>query len=119
MLAKFIQVKLAVEKAGVNFNIFKLIMRPEQVSVILNQEFKSVLCGHHTPVMLWGAPGIGKSQIISQAAAETLGGAEVISSKNKIPCLPWRFSSGNSDGIAQSTCSPFLKGTIDFRQAFG
>jgi MoxR-like ATPase len=45
-------------------------MRPEQVSVILNQEFKSVLCGHHTPVMLWGAPGIGKSQIISQIASE-------------------------------------------------
>ncbi|AYQ56741.1 hypothetical protein THERMOT_422 [Bathymodiolus thermophilus thioautotrophic gill symbiont] len=45
-------------------------MRPEQVSVILNQEFKSVLQGHHTPVMLWGAPGIGKSQIIAQIASE-------------------------------------------------
>jgi MoxR-like ATPase len=29
---------------------------------------ESVLHGHHTPVMLWGAPGIGKSQIISQIA---------------------------------------------------
>lgn len=45
-------------------------MRPEQISVILNQEFKSVLYGYHTPVMLWGAPGIGKSQIISQIANE-------------------------------------------------
>jgi replication-associated recombination protein RarA len=41
-------------------------MRPQQVSIVLNQEFESVLHGHHTPVMLWGAPGIGKSQIISQ-----------------------------------------------------
>ena len=45
-------------------------MRPEQVSKILTQEFESVIHGHHTPVMLWGAPGIGKSQIISQVAVE-------------------------------------------------
>lgn len=45
-------------------------MRPEQVSTILNQEFESVIQGHHTPVMLWGAPGIGKSQIISQVAIQ-------------------------------------------------
>lgn len=43
-------------------------MRPEQVSNVLNQEFESVMQGHHTPVMLWGAPGIGKSQIIAQVA---------------------------------------------------
>lgn len=43
-------------------------MRPEQVSTILNQEFESVTQGYHTPVMLWGAPGIGKSQIIAQVA---------------------------------------------------
>lgn len=43
-------------------------MRPEQISTILNQEFNSVAQGYHTPVMLWGAPGIGKSQIISQVA---------------------------------------------------
>jgi replication-associated recombination protein RarA len=41
-----------------------------------------------------------------------VGGAEVISSKNKIPCLPCRFSSGNNEGIAQSTCSPFLKAVL-------
>jgi hypothetical protein len=45
-------------------------MRQEQVSKILTQEFESVIHGHHTPVMLWGAPGIGKSQIISQVAIE-------------------------------------------------
>jgi putative ribosome biogenesis GTPase RsgA len=44
-------------------------MRPEQVSKILTQEFESVFDGHHTPVMLWGATGIGKSQIISQVAS--------------------------------------------------
>jgi hypothetical protein len=40
------------------------------ITIVLNQEFESVLHGHHTPVMLWGAPGIGKSQIISQIATE-------------------------------------------------
>lgn len=45
-------------------------MRPKQVSKILNEELISVMQGHHTPVMLWGAPGIGKSQIISQVAAK-------------------------------------------------
>ncbi len=43
-------------------------MRPQQISTILNQEFESVNQGHHTPVMLWGAPGIGKSQIVAQVA---------------------------------------------------
>ena len=45
-----------------------MLFRSEQVSKILTQEFESVFDGHHTPVMLWGAPGIGKSQIISQVA---------------------------------------------------
>ena len=45
-------------------------MRPQQVSTILNQEFEYVEHGLHTPVMLWGAPGIGKSQIIAQVASE-------------------------------------------------
>ncbi len=56
-------------------------MRPQQVSTILNQEFDSVLQGHHTPVMLWGAPGIGKSQIIAQ-----------IADKHKIPMIDIRLS---------------------------
>ncbi len=43
-------------------------MRPNQISTILNREFNSVIHGHHTPVMLWGAPGIGKSQIVAQVA---------------------------------------------------
>lgn len=43
-------------------------MRPQQIIQILNQEFNSTSTGHHTPVMLWGAPGIGKSQIIAQIA---------------------------------------------------
>ncbi len=43
-------------------------MRPRQVSKILNIEFTSVINNIHTPVMLWGAPGIGKSQIIAGVA---------------------------------------------------
>ena len=43
-------------------------MRPKQISAILEIEFSAAKRGEHTPVMLWGAPGIGKSQIINQVA---------------------------------------------------
>jgi len=43
-------------------------MRPAQISNVLDQEFLSTEHGHHTPVMLWGPPGVGKSQIIAQIA---------------------------------------------------
>ena len=56
-------------------------MRPEQVSKVLTQEFESVIHGHHTPVMLWGAPGIGKSQIVSQVAVD-----------HKVPMIDIRLS---------------------------
>ncbi len=41
-------------------------MRPAQLLSILDREFTSTREGHHTPVMLWGAPGVGKSQMIAQ-----------------------------------------------------
>ena len=44
-------------------------MRPAQLATILDREFLSARDGHHTPVMLWGPPGVGKSQIIAQVAA--------------------------------------------------
>ena len=44
-------------------------MRPAQLATILDREFLSTQDGHHTPVMLWGPPGVGKSQIIAQVAA--------------------------------------------------
>lgn len=56
-------------------------MRPQQVSRILDLEFKSLSSGNHTPVMLWGAPGIGKSQIIADIAI-----------KNKAPMIDIRLS---------------------------
>lgn len=43
-------------------------MRPAQLSRLLEKEFLSVPAGHHTPVMLWGPPGVGKSQIVAQIA---------------------------------------------------
>ena len=43
-------------------------MRPAHLSQVLDREFESTLEGHHTPVMLWGPPGVGKSQIIAQVA---------------------------------------------------
>ncbi|MHB1566792.1 MAG: AAA family ATPase [Acidiferrobacter sp.] len=45
-------------------------MRPAQLFTILEREFLSASGGQHTPVMLWGPPGVGKSQIIAQLAAQ-------------------------------------------------
>ena len=44
-------------------------MRPAQLIAVLDREFRSTLEGHHTPVMLWGPPGVGKSQVVAQIAA--------------------------------------------------
>ena len=43
-------------------------MRPAQILIVLDHEIRSTQGGHHTPVMLWGAPGVGKSQMVAQAA---------------------------------------------------
>ena len=44
-------------------------MRPAQLLRVLDREFVSTAEGHHTPVMLWGPPGVGKSQMVAQIAA--------------------------------------------------
>ena len=44
-------------------------MRPAQLLRVLDREFLSTSEGHHTPVMLWGPPGVGKSQMVAQVAA--------------------------------------------------
>src|SRR5262245_14372100 len=43
-------------------------MRPSHIQQILDREFLSAAVGAHTPVMLWGPPGVGKSQIIGGIA---------------------------------------------------
>jgi len=43
-------------------------MRPAYITAIIEQEFSSTLQGYHTPVMIWGPPGVGKSQIVAQVA---------------------------------------------------
>jgi len=43
-------------------------MRPAHLTTILEREFSSAKEGLHTPVMLWGPPGVGKSQLIAQIA---------------------------------------------------
>ncbi|WP_295409014.1 MoxR family ATPase [uncultured Thiocystis sp.] len=43
-------------------------MRPAQLLRVLDREFSSTAEGHHTPVMLWGPPGVGKSQIVVRIA---------------------------------------------------
>jgi AAA domain (dynein-related subfamily) len=43
-------------------------MRPALLQQILDTEFKSTFDKSHTPVMLWGPPGVGKSQMVLQVA---------------------------------------------------
>jgi len=56
-------------------------MRPAKLLSVLNREFTSTETGHHTPVMLWGPPGVGKSQMVAQVAE-----------KNNIPVIDIRLS---------------------------
>jgi len=44
-------------------------MRPAHLLAVLEKEYISTQSGYHTPVMLWGAPGVGKSQMVAQVAA--------------------------------------------------
>ncbi|MDE0250421.1 MAG: MoxR family ATPase [Gammaproteobacteria bacterium] len=45
-------------------------MRPAHLILVLGKEFAGAAVGHHTPVMLWGPPGVGKSQMVAQVAEE-------------------------------------------------
>jgi len=56
-------------------------MRPSHIETILDREFTSCLNGQHTPVMLWGPPGVGKSQIIAG-----------IAKKHAVPLIDVRLS---------------------------
>jgi hypothetical protein len=56
-------------------------MRPAQLLTILDREFTSTREGHHTPVMLWGPPGVGKSDMVRQTAA-----------RHRVPVIDIRLS---------------------------
>lgn len=56
-------------------------MRPFHLRIVLDQEFSSADAGHHTPVMIWGPPGVGKSQVIAQVA-----------SRHRVPIIDIRLS---------------------------
>ncbi|MGD8575920.1 MAG: AAA family ATPase [Thiohalophilus sp.] len=56
-------------------------MRPAHLMSVLDKEFTSAREGHHTPVMIWGPPGVGKSQIIAQIAG-----------KHQVPLIDIRLS---------------------------
>ena len=43
-------------------------MRPAHLLTVIEKEYTSTREGHHTPVMLWGPPGVGKSQMVAQIA---------------------------------------------------
>jgi len=44
-------------------------MRPSQLQAVLEREFVAAAAGTHTPVMVWGPPGVGKSQIVASIAS--------------------------------------------------
>lgn len=56
-------------------------MRPAHLNTVLDEEFLGAQNGSHTPVMLWGPPGVGKSQIIAQ-----------IGDRHTIPVIDIRLS---------------------------
>jgi MoxR-like ATPase len=56
-------------------------MRPAHISQVLEREFASTRVGHHTPVMLWGPPGVGKSQMVAQ-----------VGRRNEVPVIDIRLS---------------------------
>ncbi len=56
-------------------------MRPAFLQPVLEKEFSSAAQGTHTPVMLWGPPGVGKSQIVAQVAE-----------KQQVPIIDLRLS---------------------------
>ncbi|MCW8945473.1 MAG: MoxR family ATPase [Sedimenticola sp.] len=56
-------------------------MRPAAISTILDREYLSTEHGHHTPVMLWGPPGVGKSQLVSQ-----------VGDRHQVPVIDIRLS---------------------------
>ncbi len=56
-------------------------MRPAHLVSVLDKEFSSTRQGHHTPVMIWGPPGVGKSQMVAQVAVH-----------NKVPLIDIRLS---------------------------
>jgi len=37
---------------------------------LLEREFHAMSDARHTPVMLWGPPGVGKSQLVAQVAGK-------------------------------------------------
>ena len=56
-------------------------MRPAHLFTVLDKEFIGTTAGQHTPVMLWGPPGVGKSQIVAQVAQ-----------RNDVPMIDIRLS---------------------------
>ncbi|HMM87096.1 MoxR family ATPase [Azohydromonas sp.] len=43
-------------------------MRPALLARVLDREFVATAEGRHTPLMLWGPPGVGKSGLVAQLA---------------------------------------------------
>ncbi len=73
-------------------------MRPSELSQILDREFFSTQDQQHTPVMLWGPPGVGKSQMVYQVGA-----------RHQVPVLDIRLSQLEPSDLRGI---PFRKGDL-------
>ncbi len=73
-------------------------MRPTQLSQILDKEFLSTQDNHHTPVMLWGAPGVGKSDLVKQ-----------VGERHQVPVIDIRLSQMEPSDLRGI---PFKKGEL-------
>ena len=56
-------------------------MRPAHLNTVLDHEFLGAQNNSHTPVMLWGPPGVGKSDLIAQ-----------IGERHNVPVIDIRLS---------------------------
>lgn len=62
-------------------------MRPSYIRPIIDREFTSTASQAHTPVMVWGPPGVGKSQIIVLDTSGSISNDELklVKGRGKVP----------------------------------
>ncbi len=69
-------------------------MRPAHLLTVLEKEFQGAESGYHTPVMLWGPPGVGKSQMVTQVAQKIMSRSSTYAYHkwSRAICVAYRFA---------------------------